>query len=165
MKTLFLDVKYNKGKATVGCVLVDELCDKIPKAAFTIETDVTAPYMPGQFYIREMPPLIKAVEMSGKELRVLVIDGYVWLDKGKPGLGAHLYEHFKGRYLVIGIAKRPFTGNRAAIEVFRGESRRPLWVTSMGMDAHVASDIVSKLPGKFRIPSMVKRADQLSKGG
>jgi deoxyribonuclease V len=45
---------------------------------------------PGQFYLRELPPMMAVLATAGK-LGLLVIDGYVDLDPdGRPGLGARL---------------------------------------------------------------------------
>jgi deoxyribonuclease V len=46
-----------------------------------------APYRPGEFYLRELPPL-RAVLEDLSELGLLVVDGYADLDPGgRPGLG------------------------------------------------------------------------------
>jgi deoxyribonuclease V len=49
------------------------------------------PYQPGQFYLRELPPLHAALDgLAGMAL--LVVDGYADLDPdGRPGLGAHAH--------------------------------------------------------------------------
>ena len=39
----------------------------------------TAPYRPGEFYLRELPPLRTIIPASG-DLALIVIDGYVDLD-------------------------------------------------------------------------------------
>ena len=45
------------------------------------------PYQPGQFYLRELPPL-RAVLDGLDQMAVLIIDGYADLDQdGRPGLG------------------------------------------------------------------------------
>ena len=47
-----------------------------------------APYRPGEFYRRELPPL-RAVLAHLRGLGLLVVDGYTELDPGgRPGLGA-----------------------------------------------------------------------------
>jgi hypothetical protein len=52
------------------------------------------PYRPGEFYLRELPPLRAVLDdLSG--LGVLVVDGYADLDPaGRPGLGAHAHAEF-----------------------------------------------------------------------
>jgi deoxyribonuclease V len=51
--------------------------------------DTVATYLPGQFYLRELPA-IQAVLATTERMDLLVIDGYVTLDPhGHPSLGAH----------------------------------------------------------------------------
>ena len=62
--------------------------------------------MPGEFYLRELPPLRAVLEdLSG--LGLLVVDGYADLDpSGRPGLGARAHAEFG--LPVIGVAKSRF---------------------------------------------------------
>jgi deoxyribonuclease V len=60
-------------------------------------------YRPGEFFLRELPPL-RAVLRSVDGLGLLVVDGYADLDPaGRPGLGAHAHAEFG--VPVIGVAK------------------------------------------------------------
>jgi deoxyribonuclease V len=63
-------------------------------------------YRPGEFYLRELPPLRAVLDdLSG--LGLLVVDGYADLDPGgRPGLGAHAHAEFG--IPVIGVAKSRF---------------------------------------------------------
>jgi deoxyinosine 3'endonuclease (endonuclease V) len=62
-------------------------------------------YRPGEFYLRELPPL-RAVLSVVSGLSLLVVDGYADLDpSGRPGLGAHAHAEFG--IPVIGVAKSP----------------------------------------------------------
>ncbi len=52
------------------------------------------PYRPGEFSLRELPPL-RAVLGGLSGLGLLVVDGYADLDpSGRPGLGAHAHAEF-----------------------------------------------------------------------
>ena len=52
------------------------------------------PYRPGEFYLRELPP-IRAVLSGLGGLGLLVVDGYADLDPGgRPGLGAYAQAEF-----------------------------------------------------------------------
>jgi len=64
------------------------------------------PYRPGEFYLRELPPLRAVLDdLSG--LGLLVAGGYAGLDPGgRPGLGAHA--HAEVGIPVIGVAKSRF---------------------------------------------------------
>ena len=89
----------------------------------------------------------------------MVIDGYVSLGGGRPGLGAHL--HAESNLAVVGIAKSRFLGSDA-IEVFRG-SKRALYVTAVGVPAAEAAEAVARMHGSHRLPTLVKRADSLAR--
>jgi len=45
--------------------------------------------------------------------------------------------------------------------VLRGDSRRPLYVTAAGLDPAAAALHVRSMHGPFRIPTLLKRVDQL----
>ena len=92
-----------------------------------------------------------------RRLELVVIDGYVWLAKDQPGLGAHLYERFGGRYPVAGVANGAFRNNDCAIAVTRGGSTRPLYVTAAGIDAGVVAEGVARMAGPHRMPTILKR--------
>ena len=64
----------------------------------------------------------------------IVIDGYVYLDGNKKaGLGKHLYDALQERSIVIGVAKSGFKDIPGETEIFRGGSKRALYVTSAGI--------------------------------
>lgn len=123
------------------------------------------PYEPGQFYRRELPCVLRATEAarSTAPLEAVVIDGYVWLGPGRPGLGAHLYEALAGEVAVVGVAKTPFLG-AVCIPILRGESRQPLYITAEGVDVEAAARAVRAMHGPHRHPTLLKRVDQLARG-
>ena len=96
---------------------------------------------------------------------VIVVDGVVVLDDaGKPGLGGRLYEYLDQKIPVIGVAKTNFAQNVANKRaVVRGESTRPLFVTALGMDLDTAADLIKSMHGEFRMPSLLKELDRLTK--
>jgi len=122
-----------------------------------------APYQPGQFYLRELPPLRAVLDgLSG--LSLLVIDGYADLDPdGRPGLGARARDEFG--VPVIGVAKTPFRTATHAIAVLRGTSARPLYVTAAGMPRADAASLVRQMTGRHRLPDALRRADTLARHG
>jgi deoxyribonuclease V len=95
---------------------------------------------------------------------IVIIDGYVWLGEQRHGLGAHLYEALDKRAAIIGVAKTRFVGADPVELVTRGGSRTPLYVTAAGMDVTEAANHIRAMHGSHRIPAMLKRADQLSRG-
>jgi deoxyribonuclease V len=81
-----------------------------------------APYRPGEFFRRELPPLGAVLRGIGG-LGLLVIDGYAELDPdGRPGLGAHAHAEFG--IPVIGVAKSPSRTATHALPVRHGSHER-----------------------------------------
>ena len=121
------------------------------------------PYQPGQFYLRELPPLRAVLDALGG-LGLLVVDGYADLDpSGRPGLGA--YAHAEFGIPVIGVAKSRFRTAIHAIPVVRGSSLRPVFVTAAGMPRADAADLVRHMTGRYRLPDALRRADTLARTG
>jgi deoxyribonuclease V len=121
-----------------------------------------APYQPGEFFRRELPAL-RAVVPATEKLALIVVDGYVDLDPaGRPGLGAHVRAEYG--VPVIGVAKTVFRSATHAAQVLRGQSRRPLYVTSAGISVTEAALVVSEMAGSFRLPDALKLADRLARG-
>ncbi|MBK4349058.1 endonuclease V [Lacisediminihabitans changchengi] len=162
-----LDVRYGGDDARCACVVADGWTSELPTLEFTVDTHGVAPYRSGAFFERELPSLVAAVdelERRAADVGCLVVDGYVFLDAdARPGLGWHLWHHYGGRYAVVGIAKTAFSGNASAVPVTRGRSIRPLFVTAIGVDALEIADTVRRMPGPHRLPTLVARADRLSR--
>lgn len=154
-----LDVDYRGDKAISACLVFDWWPSERPIREFTIQVRNVAPYEPGAFYKRELPCLMAALEKVTEPITAVVIDGNVWLDAGKPGLGAHL--HNKIQLPVVGIAKTQFKDGKFAVEVLRGESKKPLYVTSAGMEARNAAQHVMDMHGDHRVPTLARRVDRL----
>ena len=121
-----------------------------------------APYRPGEFWRRELPP-VRAVCEGVTGLALIVVDGYVDLSpSGRPGLGAHVHAVFG--VPVIGVAKTFFRSALHAAEVRRGRSARPLYVTAAGLDLPDAARLVGQMIGQYRIPDALRLADRLARG-
>ena len=158
-----VDVQYlHGGAARAAAVAAGERGFSRVTRTRTAMVLAGAPYKPGQFYLRELPPL-RAVIPSGADLALIVIDGYVDLDPGgRPGLGAYVHAEFGAP--VIGVAKTRFRTATHAAQVFRGQSSRPLYVTAAGMAVAEAACAVSEMAGQFRLPDALKLADRLARG-
>jgi deoxyribonuclease V len=159
-----LDAAYTPDAAGVGCVLAEgwnapaataELAKHIPGAPQR--------YEPGSFYKRELPLLLAMIHGLPERPDAYVIDGYVWLGPGKPGLGAHLFERLGSGVPVVGAAKTPFRGDTWSALVLRGQSQRPLHVTAAGMDTAEAAALVSGMHGEHRVPTLLRLADRLAR--
>jgi deoxyribonuclease V len=126
------------------------------------------PYRPGEFYLRELPPL-RAVPDDLSGLGLLVVDGYADLNpSGRPGLGARA--HAESGIPVIGVAKSRFRTATHAVLVVRRSSVRPLFVTAAGMPSADAADLVRSrpAPGTSRCAadsSLAPRAPSRAGGG
>jgi len=159
-----LDVAYHGLEANAAAVLFHSWDDSVGKREIVTSVVSAADYLPGQFYRRELPCLLALLALIEEPLETLIVDGYVWLGKDtRPGLGAHLYEALGRKTAVIGVAKSRFAGADGAVPVLRGGSNRPLQVTAAGLDVRVAARYVETMHGKHRIPTLLKRADLLSR--
>ena len=160
-----LDVQYTGDEARAAVVVATRWTDKAPiEEHVTLVQDVK-PYQPGAFFERELPCLLAVLALVQAEVRAIVIDGYVELDEhGKPGLGGHLHAHYNGAIPVVGVAKTAFRGSAFATPVLRGTSRNPLFVTSRGIDVALAADLVRRMHGAHRIPTLLQRTDHLARG-
>jgi len=158
------DVHYLRsgGARAAAVVAADPAFSRLVGERIAMVADV-APYQPGQFYLRELPPLRAVLDgLSG--LGLLVLDGYADLDPdGQPGLGARAHQAFG--VPVIGVAKTPFRTATHAIEVLRGTSARPLYVTAAGMPQGDAAELVRQMAGQHRLPDALRRADTLARRG
>ena len=160
-----LDVQYHAAGATVACLVFQDWPDTQPAREFTLPVERVEPYESGQFYKRELPCLRAALDELRPAPEIIVIDGYVWLgDETHAGLGAHLYEALSRAVPVIGVAKTRFAGATAAREVCRGMSNTPLFVTAAGLAVEAAARNIQAMHGQFRLPTLLKRVDQLCRG-
>lgn len=121
-----------------------------------------ADYESGQFYKRELPCLLALIEEHRLQPEVIIVDGFVYLDQQqKPGLGKHLYDALCGEVAVIGVAKNAHREIPSEWGVYRGESRKPLFVSSVGIQLDIAQQNILSMAGKFRMPTLLKQADSL----
>jgi deoxyribonuclease V len=159
-----VDVHYpSSGGARAAAVLAADAAFAHVLAERTAVLPQVLPYRPGDFFLRELPPLRAVLDDLGG-LSLLVVDGYADLDAGgRPGLGAHAHAEFG--IPVIGVAKSRFRTATHAVPVVRGSSARPLFVTAAGMPAAAAADLVRHMAGRYRLPDALRRADTLARAG
>ena len=158
-----VDARYlSTGGARAAAVLAADAAFAHVLAERAAVVPRVAPYRPGEFYLRELPPLRAVLEdLSG--LGLLVVDSYADLDPGgRPGLGAcarrvrhpgdrggqvplpHRYPRGAGRARILGTP---------AVRHLRGDAR------SRGGGpgpAHGRPD---------RLPDALRRADTLARTG
>ncbi len=160
-----LDVAYGTTSAYAAGISFRDWKDATPLEEHVIPLEGVKPYQPGQFFRRELPCLL-AVLHTLAPVDVVIVDGYVWLGgTAKPGLGAHLYQELGRRTAVVGVAKTRFQGADTAGEIFRGRSKRPLFITAVGLGQEFAAEHVRSMHGPYRIPTLLKRVDELCRCG
>jgi deoxyribonuclease V len=157
-----VDVAYDELAvgARAAAVVFGDWTDSDAVAEYSAAVTKVEPYTPGAFYQRELPCLLAVLREVREPLTVILVDGYVDLGT-RPGLGRHLWNALQQQCAVVGIAKSRFRG-ASAVEVHRGASRQPLYVTAAGMDVAMAADALRRMHGKFRIPTLLRRADSLA---
>ncbi len=160
---LAIDVCYHSEGATAAAIGFDQWADALPCGSWKCHMPEVAEYEAGKFYLRELPCLLAVLKLLPKKPELVIIDGHVWLRPGEPGLGMHLHE--ATGIPVIGVAKTPFDLSSHAVHVRRGTSQRPLYVTSVGIDQTLAATHIRAMHGAFRLPSLLKRVDQLCREG
>jgi deoxyribonuclease V len=157
------DVHYPaQGPARAAAVLFTDYSDPVPDRILSRLISEPAGYIPGAFYKRELPCILALLDQFEQMPAEMIIDGYVQLG-AKPGLGRYLFEALGCRIPVIGVAKSAFTG-AASEKVFRGGSRRPLYVTASGTPAETAARSVRRMHGPHRIPTLLKHVDRVARG-
>ena len=159
---LVMDVDYRSDKAVAAGLALRTWTDRVPFKKIITDCELVHDYVPGEFYRRELPCLIKLLEQVEIEFNTIVIDGYVHLGKDRtPGLGCYLYEALDKQVAVIGVAKTAFKGTPSSTEIRRGTSQRPLYVTAAGMEEESAKQCIQAMHGRDRIPTVLKMVDHL----
>jgi deoxyribonuclease V len=154
-----LDAAYTDSAASAACVLFAAWDAALPLRVLTLRQGAAPRYEPGAFYRRELPLLLAILQQLDELPRTVLVDGYVWLDAGKPGLGARLHRALDGRVTVVGVAKTRFAG-APACPVLRGASRSTLYVSAAGIDAEAAAEGVRSMHGRHRVPTLLRRVDR-----
>ncbi|MFZ4928274.1 endonuclease V [Chryseobacterium sp. Mn2064] len=160
------DTYYYEEYANTVCLAFENWTSEKETEVFVEETDVNSEYESGAFYKRELPCILSLLsKITLKPGDIIIVDGYVTLDnEGKMGLGGHLYEALKELYTVVGIAKNGFNSEDSQRRsVLRGESKTPLFLTVKGADVDEIQSKIEQMHGAFRIPTLLKKLDQLSR--
>ena len=167
MMIIAIDVKYNEETRTAKAVgIMFNWLDDKPKQIISKTISDVDNYISGQFYKRELP-CIKAVlqEIDLKEVEIIIVDGHIFIDNNENyGLGGYVFKEFNEKIPVIGVAKTFFKGNETTVKsICRGQSNKPLFVSSIGIKLEVAIENITNMHGEFRIPTLLKEIDRLSK--
>ncbi len=163
---LAFDSYYYNNKAKTVCVAFENWQDAKPAQIYSEIIEGVADYEPGSFYKRELPcilSLLKKIDVS--DIESIIIDGFVVLDdKGKLGLGGYLYKKLEAKIPIIGVAKSNFFSNKNLVkQLLRGESKKPLFITAMGLNLDLAYHFVQSMHGKYRMPTLLQILDTETK--
>jgi deoxyribonuclease V len=109
-----VDVDYRDERAVAGGIAFRDWLDDNVVAERAVSVQGIQPYQSGQFFTRELPCLLEVLRVLPR-LGVILIDGSVWLEENRPGLGAHLYQSLDHRIPVIGRSQNTifWRGERA----------------------------------------------------
>jgi deoxyribonuclease V len=158
-----VDVHYEPHRARAACTVFRDWSSASAECERVVEAPPASPYVPGQLFRRELPPLLAIIRALVEPPAIVLVDGYVWLDADRaPGLGAHLHLALGG-VPVVGVAKTEYRGAPAA-SVLRGASAKPLFVSAIGLEEAEAADGVRRMYGRHRLPLLLQRADHLARG-
>ena len=160
------DVHYEKDLAIAAAIVFNHWSDESIVDHFVVRCKSGGRYQAGSFYQRELGPLLEVIRQFEEPIHTYVIDAYCHLSAdGSPGLGARLHQELSNEIQVIGVAKNRFRDTSHAIEVLRGESDRPLFVSSIGIDYQAAANHIQSMSGEHRIPNLLKSVDRLARSG
>ena len=163
---LAVDVAYSEPMACAAAVLFQAWESSEITRDVVIEVQGVAEYVPGQFYLRELPCIEQLLEQIHEPLDCIVIDGYVTLGAdASPGLGLKLWETLQGKIPVVGVAKSEFIGTPENMRVYRGASAKPLFVSAIGMPLEDAKRNIAAMKGEYRLPDFLKAVDRLCRDG
>jgi deoxyribonuclease V len=162
---LALDVHYKAaGAKAVGLLFNWE--DAFPEEVIIEYINQVADYVPGEFYKRELPCLLKIIEqISLDNIDAIIIDGYVYIDNDMNfGLGGRLWEALENRVPVIGVAKTSFFKNKDTVrELKRGISNSPLYISSIGLQLDTCVSFIRNMQGDYRMPDILTFLDKRTK--
>lgn len=165
---LAFDTYYFDDKAKTVCVAFNNWADSQPANIYEEIINGVAEYEPGAFYKRELPcilSLLESIQREIKEIETIVVDGFVVLDDmNKLGLGGYLYKQLGATIPIIGVAKSGFHGNKKNVtELLRGESKKPLFISAMGIELETATVHIESMDGNHRMPTLLQILDTKTK--
>ncbi|GAA3508267.1 endonuclease V [Aquimarina addita] len=163
---LAFDTYYYDNKAKTVCLSFEEWTDDTPVQIYSEVIEDIAEYEPGAFYKREMPCILSLLKtINLKNVDCIIVDSFVLLnDEGKLGLGGHLYKALDNKIPIIGVAKSGFHENKRNVkELIRGESKKPLYVSAIGITLETAYQLIKKMHGDYRMPTLLQLLDRHTK--
>lgn len=166
---LAVDTYYGQNACTIGLLFENWRSSQPLRVICDCVENPREEYVPGQFYKKELPCILRVLQqLSDQErtaLDAIIVDGFVYLDDQKrPGLGRRLYDTLEYKIPVVGVAKTNFASiDELKVPVLRGESSKPLYVTSVGIPLSEAASAVQSMDGIYRMPTLLKLVDHYSR--
>lgn len=162
-KIACFDVYYYERYAKACCIVFEAKPTEKIFSCYTETISAVEDYISGQFYKRELPCLLKVYKGVKEDIDLIIIDSFVMLGNGAKGLGAYLYEALGKRIPIIGVAKTLFKGCDSYRKIYRGQSRNPLYISSVGIGLNESAQLIKELKGDNRIPDVLKKVDQMTR--
>lgn len=188
-KKIAIDTYYysNTEAKTVG-VIFENWEDSKPLEIVEAWSHEFGPYIPGEFYKRELPCMLdllsKIPDLSDYD--AIIIDGFAHLPityEGQipDGLGMRLERALERNGIInrstqygidhvgiIGVAKSRYEAadqDNGISKVYRGNAKTPLYVdtTWFGYSSNSAAECIKSMHGPYRIPTLLKILDTLTK--
>ncbi len=163
---LAFDTYYFDNKAKTVCLSFEDWTASEDFKVYSEILEEIEDYTSGEFYKRELPCILSLLKtIDNSEIEAIIVDGFVFLDDdNKLGLGGYLYQKLDSKIPIIGVAKNNFaTIEKQKRVLLRGESAKPLFITSIGIDLDLATSYIQSMAGVFRIPTLLKQLDTLTK--
>lgn len=160
------DTYYFDNKAKTIGVSFNQWVDETPLKIHTETIEGIEEYEPGSFYKRELPCILSILNtIDIDKIELIIVDSYVILDdNGKLGLGGHLYESLGKQIPIIGVAKTGFHSNKLNTkQLLRGESKKPLFVSAIGIELNLAYEHIKSMHGNYRMPTLLQLMDSKTK--
>ncbi len=163
MTGLTFDVYYYEKFAHVAGILFE--CGKEEKTIkkYTKIVYEVNPYIPGEFYKRELPCILSLLKDINETYDFILLDSYVYIKENHKGLGAYLYEYLDKTIPIMGLAKNHFKDVENYRELERGKSKKKLYITSAGIDLDFSYNLIKNMEGQYRLPDIIKEVDKLSR--
>jgi deoxyribonuclease V len=160
-----VDVHYGEKGAIAAAVSFSSWDAEKPNNYYSLSTEEVQPYEPGKFYQRELPCILKLLNIIPEKVDCIVIDGFVSLGKDqRPGLGEYLWNALNREVPIIGVAKTKFLNTPDESRLWRGQSIRPLYISAAGIGLDEAKEDILHMHGKHRIPTLLNTVDNLARG-
>lgn len=152
---------------TVG-ISFDTWEQSTPTCIRSCHTSGFSPYVPGEFYKRELPGILGIIQLFDTNPDIIVVDSFITLEDMdgniKEGLGAHLLDSLNYSPIIVGVAKSMYCRcNEISLPLRRGNAINPIWIQGLGCTNEEALSFISRMHGVYRIPDLLKLLDKETK--